>query len=66
MPSSIELNIGHVPSPRRTRGAQDDDDGDRDDFDFVVQGLAGGVLRLKDVDEGDTLEFRKSKQQPAH
>lgn len=40
--------------------------GDRDDFDFVVQGLAGGVLRLKDVDEGDTLEFRKSKQQPAH
>lgn len=40
--------------------------GDRDDFDFVVQGLAGGVLRLKDVDEGDILEFRKSKRQPAH
>jgi type VI secretion system protein ImpC len=25
MPSTIELNIGHVPSPRRQRGADDDD-----------------------------------------
>ena len=40
--------------------------GDRDDYDFIVQGLAGGVLRLKDVVDDDTLEFRKSKQQSNH
>ncbi|MEP6502682.1 MAG: type VI secretion system contractile sheath large subunit [Betaproteobacteria bacterium] len=28
MPSSIELNIGHVPSPRRRRGAAEDGDDD--------------------------------------
>ena len=41
MPSSIELNIGHVPSPRRTRGAQDDDDGTAP-FRIVVFGDFSG------------------------
>jgi type VI secretion system protein ImpC len=36
MPSSIELNIGHVPSPRRTRGARDD--GGTAPFRIVVLG----------------------------
>ena len=43
MPSSIELNVGHVPSPRRQRGR--DADGDGDDgppFRIVVLGDLSG------------------------
>ena len=40
MPSSIELNIGHVPSPRRQRGS-DDDDGNTP-FRVVVLGDFSG------------------------
>jgi type VI secretion system protein ImpC len=40
MPSSIELNIGHVPSPRRQRG--DDDDSDSAPFRVLVLGDLSG------------------------
>ena len=44
MPSSIELNIGHVPSPRRQRG--DDGDGDAP-FRIVVLGDFSGRPRAE-------------------
>jgi type VI secretion system protein ImpC len=43
MPSSIELNIGHVPSPRRQR----DDDGDAAPFRVVVLGDFSGRPRAE-------------------
>jgi type VI secretion system protein ImpC len=42
MPSSIELNIGQVPSPRRQRGAEDDDPAP---FRIVVLGDFSGHPR---------------------
>ena len=45
MPSSIELNIGHVPSPRRQRDA--DDDGDVAPFRIVVLGDFSGRPRAE-------------------
>ncbi len=44
MPSSIELNIGHVPSPRRQR---DVDDGDAAPFRIVVLGDFSGRPRAE-------------------
>ena len=44
MPSSIELNIGHVPSPRRQR---DPDDGDAPPFHVVVLGDFSGRPRAE-------------------
>ena len=44
MPSSIELNIGHVPSPRRRRDA---DDGDAPPFRVVVLGDFSGRPRAE-------------------
>ncbi len=41
MPSSIELNIGHVPAPRRARDAMDDGDDDAP-FRVVVVGDFSG------------------------
>ena len=46
MPSSIELNIGHVPSPRRRRDA-DDGDGDAPPFRVVVLGDFSGRPRAE-------------------
>ncbi len=42
MPSSIELNIGHVPSPRRQRGSDGDDDDGVAPFRIVVLGDFSG------------------------
>ena len=44
MPSSIELNIGHVPAPRRQRDA---DDGDAAPFRIVVLGDFSGLPRAE-------------------
>ncbi len=46
MPSSIELNIGHVPSPRRQR-QRDADDGDAASFRIVVLGDFSGRPRAE-------------------
>ena len=45
MPSSIELNIGHVPSPRRQRGSDDGDDAAA--FRIVVLGDFSGLPRAE-------------------
>ena len=44
MPSSIELNIGHLPTPRRQRDA---DDGEVAPFRIVVLGDFSGRPRAE-------------------